>query len=92
MVSLSDVLMPNGWTTVQVIWDLRAERLDDASCRYTNSVTGHPTTEFIEFLDKTGATFEDAAKALQAAASDHNRRETPLFAASIGRHAVGQSA
>jgi hypothetical protein len=32
-------------------------------------------------------TFEEAATARQAAAGDHCRRETPLFAASIGRHA-----
>jgi hypothetical protein len=32
-------------------------------------------------------TFEEAAAARQAASGDHCRRETPLFAASIGQHA-----
>jgi len=88
MVSLSDVLTPRGWTTVQVIWDLSVKPLDANSCEYTNQVTGHPTTEFIAFIEKNGTTFEDAAAARQAASGDHNRRETPLFAASIGRKAL----
>ena len=40
MVSLSDVLTPRGWTTVQVIWDLSVP-LDANSCEYTNLVTSH---------------------------------------------------
>jgi hypothetical protein len=37
----------------------------------------------MEFIADRGQTFEDAATARQAASSDHNRRETPLFAESI---------
>jgi len=90
MVSLSDVLTLHGWTTVQVIWDLSVKPLDANSCEYTNQVTSHPTTEFIAFIEKNGTTFEDAAAARQAASGDHNRRETPLFAASIGRKALAK--
>jgi hypothetical protein len=43
MVSLSDVLTPLGWTSTQVIWELRMEQLDGDRCRYTNTVTSHPT-------------------------------------------------
>ena len=43
MVSLSDVLTPLGWTSTQVIWELRIEQLDGDRCRYTNTVTSHPT-------------------------------------------------
>lgn len=90
MVSLSDVFTPRGWTTVQVIWDLSVKPLDANSCEYINQVTSHPTTEFIAFIEKNGTTFEDAAAARQAASGDHNRRETPLFAASIGRRALAR--
>jgi hypothetical protein len=88
MVSLSDVLTPQGWTTVQVIWDLSATDNGDGTCTYTNSVTGHPTTEFMAFTEKNGISFEVAAAAQQAAADDHNRLETPRYAASIGRRAL----
>ncbi|MEU2337176.1 hypothetical protein ABZ608_26900 [Streptomyces sp. NPDC013172] len=92
MVSLSDVLTAHGWTTVQVIWDLPAKDNGDGTVTYTNKVTSHPTQEFLEFNDNNGITFEQAAAARQAASGDHNRRETPLFAASIARHAMARSA
>jgi hypothetical protein len=87
MVSLSDVLTPQGWTTVQVIWDLLMERIDDTRCRYTNSVTSHPTDDFLAFIEANGQTFEAAAAARQSASGAHNKRETPLFAESIARAA-----
>jgi len=87
MVSTSDVLTPHGWTTVQVIWELRADATDDGRTRYTNSVTSHPTTEFLAFIERNGQTFEDAARARQAASGAHNARETPLFAESLARAA-----
>ncbi|WP_329366978.1 hypothetical protein [Streptomyces sp. NBC_01483] len=92
MVSLSDVLTPHGWTTVQVVWDLSVKDNSDGTLTYTNSATSHPTAEFMDFNEKNGVTFEEAAAARQAASSDHNRRETPLFAASIGRHALAKAA
>ncbi len=87
MVSLSDVLAPDGWTTCQVIWDLKADPIDGTTSKYTNTVTSHPTAEFMDFIARNGLTFAAAAAARQAASSDHCRRETPLYAASIGRHA-----
>ena len=87
MVSISDVLSPAGWTTCQVIWCLQAERIDDRTSKYTNTVTSHPTAEFMDFIARNGQTFEEAAAARQAASGDHCSRETPLYAASIGRHA-----
>ncbi|WP_375308261.1 hypothetical protein WI560_12565 [Bradyrhizobium sp. A11] len=87
MNSISDVFTTNGRTQVNVIWELKAEAIDEGHTRYTNSVTAHPTDVFMAFLDKHGISFDDAANARQAAGSDHNRRETPLFAASIARRA-----
>jgi len=89
LVSLSDVLTPNGWTTTQVIWDLRAEAADDKTSTYTNTVISHPTAEFMAFLDKLGVPFDKAAAARQDASAAHNRLETPHYAASIGRRAMG---
>lgn len=90
MVSLSDAFTPNGRTRVQVIWTLSVERRDDTSCTYTNSVVAHPTQEFMDFIAAHNVTFEQAAAARQHDGGDHNRRETPLFAASLERKALGQ--
>ena len=89
MVSTSDAFTPNGRTRVQVIWTLSVERIDDDTCEYTNSVVAHPTAEFMEFIAEHKISFDEAAAARQRDGGDHNRRETPLFAASIERAALG---
>jgi hypothetical protein len=88
MNSISDVFTAAGRTQVNVIWELRAESIEGGRTRYTNSVTAHPTDVFMDFIAAHGISYEDAAAARQAAGGDHNRRETPLFAASIGRRAL----
>jgi hypothetical protein len=85
MVSTSDAFTPNGRTRVQVIWTLSVKPIDDQTCEYTNSVVAHQT---VEFIAKHNISFEDAAAARQRDGGDHNRRETPLFAASIERKAL----
>jgi hypothetical protein len=92
MNSISDVFTANGRTQVNVIWELKAEAIDGGRTRYTNKVTAHPTDAFMAFLEQHGLSYEDAAAARQAAGGDHNRRETPLFAASIGRRALANRA
>ena len=92
MVSHSDVYTPHGRTKVQVIWDLSARRIDDTCCEYTNEVTGLTTPEFLIFIKQHGLTLEQAAAARQAASSDHNSRETPLFAKSIETKALARQA
>ncbi|MGF6768264.1 hypothetical protein P3T18_000734 [Paraburkholderia sp. GAS199] len=87
MVSLSDVFTPHGRTKVQVIWELSAKESADGKTEYTNSVISHPTDDFLDFIEKIGVSFEQAARDRQSASSDHNRRETPLFAESIARAA-----
>jgi hypothetical protein len=91
MVSTSDAFTPNGRTRVQVIWTLSVKRIDDKSCIYTNYVVAHPTSEFMDFIAKHNIRFEDAAAQRQHDGSDHNRRETPLFAASIERMGLGDA-
>ncbi|MDR3435596.1 hypothetical protein [Telmatospirillum sp.] len=90
MNSISDVFTAAGRTQVNVVWELIAEAIEGGRTRYTNRVTSHPTDAFLGFLADHGQTFEQAAAARQAASGDHNRRETPLFAASIGRRALAR--
>lgn len=92
MVSLSDILTPSGWTTTQVIWELRMEQLNGNRCRYTNTVTSHPTEDFLKFIAEHGQTFEEAAVARQEASGKHCGIETPRYAESIARWATAHSA
>jgi len=91
MNSISDVFTPVGRTQVNVIWELSAEAIEGGRSRYTNSVTSHPTDLFMDFIAAHGQSFEQAAAARQEAGGDHNRRETPLFAASIARRAAAKA-
>jgi hypothetical protein len=88
MVSLSDVQTPLGWTKIQVIWDLSVTALDSGSCEYSNLVLSNPTQAFLRFLKSAGQSFADAAADRQEATTDHNRRETVMYAASIERKAL----
>lgn len=88
MNSISDVFTAAGRTQVNVIWELKAEGIADGRTRYTNSVIAHPTDAFMEFIAARDIPYADAAAARQEAGGDHNHRETPLFAASIARHAL----
>ncbi len=87
MNSISDVFTANGRTQVNVIWELIAEPVEGGRTLYTNRVTAHPTDAFMDFLTEHGLDYDHAAAARQAAGGDHNRRETPMFAESIARHA-----
>lgn len=91
MNSISDVFTAAGRTQVNVIWELVAEPIEGGRTRYTNRVTSHPTDAFMTFIEQHGQTFEQAAAARQAAGGDHNRREAPMFAASIARRAQDRS-
>ena len=91
LVSVSDAFTPNGRTRVQVIWTLSVRRIDDRTCEYTNSVIVHPTVEFMNFIAQHGIRFKNVAAARQHVSGEHNQRETPLFAASIERMALGQA-
>lgn len=87
LVSLTDAQTSGGWIKVQATWDMRVERVDDATCEFVNTVTTRPTQGYLDFVAQTGATFEEAAAAQHAVIVGHNGRETPLFAASISRKA-----
>jgi len=88
MVSVTDVFpLSGGRTQTVVIWTLALEPVTEARCRFVNSVTSRATPEFLELITRQGQTFEQAAAPRQEASTDHNRRETPGYAASIARAA-----
>ena len=90
MVSLTDVQTPLGWTKIQVIWDLSVKAIGPGACEYTNLVLSYPTRAFLDVLTTAGQTFEQAAQDRQAATTDHNRRESVLYASSIERAALAR--
>ena len=59
------------------------EQIDGDQCRYTNTVTSHPTEAFLKFIAEQGQTFSEAAEARQDASGRHCAVETPLYAQSI---------
>jgi hypothetical protein len=87
LVSRSDVLTPAGWTTCQVTWDLTVDPEDDQASRLTSEITAYPTAAFAKLAVASGPGLAETAAAWQAAFAGHCRRETTLFAVSIGRHA-----
>jgi hypothetical protein len=90
LVSGSDVFTQNGRTKLDVTWDLRVARIDDFSCEFTNSVRSAATPELIELLTKQGIPVDVFATARKPNSVAHNQQETPMFAKSIERYALGQ--
>jgi len=89
LVSNSDVFTPAGRTKIGVIWDLKVKWIDDNTCEFTNSVHSSATPELEDFLGKQGIPWEVFQAARKPISEAHNRQETPLFAKSIERHALG---
>lgn len=88
MLSQSDVIGKNGRSKVQVLWELKAVKLDDQSCEYINEIHATATPEFLEFIKAHNITLAQAAAARQLASDLHNQEETPLFAKSIEKKAL----
>lgn len=88
MLSISDTITASGRSKVQVLWELKAEKIDDKTSKYTNTIHATATPEFLEFIKERGITLAEAAKARQDASDTHNHEETPLFAKSIENKAL----
>jgi len=86
--SVSDVFTPAGRTTILVTWELSVKALDDGRVEFTNHVRSRATPEHLAFLDRQGIPFEVFRAQRQPMSIAHNKDETPLFAASIGRAAL----
>lgn len=91
MVSISDSISPVGRTQLQVIWELSAKTIDDANCEFTNHIHSSAIEQTLAFLQAHGISLEQAHAARQKASHAHNQEETPKFAKSIERWALGIS-
>ena len=91
LVSLSDVFTPTGRVNIHVTWELSVRRLNEDQCEFTNRVVTHATEDLLTGLQKQGIPFELFKAARQPISVDHNRTETPFFAASIERSANQQN-
>jgi hypothetical protein len=89
MVSTSDSISAAGQTKVQVVWELSVEKRDDETCDYTNHVHGTAVDQTLTFFEEHNIPFEKARDARQSASHAHNQEETPKFAKSIERKALG---
>lgn len=90
LVSNSDLFTPAGRTKVGVIWDLTVSRIDGATCELTNTVHSTATPELLDFLGRQGIPWELFKTGRKPISEAHNQQETPLFAKSIERHALGK--
>ena len=89
LVSNSDLFTPTGRTKIDVVWELSVKRIDDTSCQFTNRVHSSATPEMLDLLGKQGIPLEVFRSTRRPFSEAHNRQETPLFAKSIERHALG---
>jgi muconolactone delta-isomerase len=90
LVSHSDLFTPSGRTKIDIMWDLRVRQLDDRSCEFTNTVRSSAPPEMIDFLARQGLAIDAFRAARRPNTEAHNRQETPMFAKSIERHALGR--
>jgi len=70
--------------------DGRRMSINVTTCEFTNTVHSSATPELLEFLGKQGIPFDIFRAARRPMSEAHNRQETPLFAESIGRHAMAR--
>jgi hypothetical protein len=90
--SISDLFTPAGRSKINVMWKLSVKALGPGRCEFTNHFRSWATPEFWEFLARQGIPFDVFATQRQPMSIAHNRQETPLFAASIERHALRKAA
>lgn len=88
MLSVSDAISSNGRTKVQVLWELRATKIDENTCEYSNTIHATATPEFFDFIKEHNISLGKAQESRQLASDEHNREETPLFAKSIENKAL----
>lgn len=90
--SISDLFTPTGRTTIEVLWELSAKPLAGGRCEFTNRVRSRATDDLWNFLARQGIPFELFRSQRLPFTKAHNEGETPLFAASIERHALARRA
>jgi len=90
LTSFSDVFTPTGRVVIHVHWELSVKKISDTQCEFTNRVITHATEDMMRGLARQGIPFDLFKAQRQPVSIDHNRGETPLFAKSIERYALGQ--
>jgi len=88
LTSFSDVFGPTGRVVIHVHWELSVKAISATQCEFTNRVISHATEDMIKGLERQGIPFELFKTQRQPVSIDHNRLETPLFAASLERAAL----
>jgi hypothetical protein len=89
LTSFSDVFAPSGRLVIHVWWELSVKAIDASRCEFTNRVVSHATDGMIKGLEQQGVAFEAFRAQRQPHSIYHNQTETPLFAASLERAALG---
>ena len=83
MLSISDLFLPEGRTTLVVAWEMSAVSLSEHSSTFTNRVEVKTNDDFLTYLSKHNVAIDAATEAIQKAPDIHNAYETPRFAESI---------
>jgi hypothetical protein len=91
LTSISDLFTSSGRTTMEVTWELSVIETPDGRCKFTNRVQTRATDDFLAYLDRQGIPFAVFKTQRQPFSAAHNAAETPLFAASLERHALKRS-
>jgi hypothetical protein len=87
--SVSDSLSPLGRTTLIIKWELKVKKLSDSSCELSNHVVISLTTHFLQLLKEAGISDLDPIRVtMKDNLEEHNKEETPLFAANIQKKAL----
>ena len=90
--SLSDLFTTAGRTKILVMWELSVKRIDSGTCQFTCHVRTRATDELWDFIARQGIPFDVFRAQRQPMSIAHIKGETPLFAASIERHALRAAA
>lgn len=90
LTSFSEVFTPTGRIVIHVQWELSVKKTSNNQCEFTNRVVTHATEDMVHALERQGIPFELFKSQRQPVSIDHNRLETPFFAASIERYALAK--
>jgi hypothetical protein len=85
--SFSDVFTPTGRIVLHVHWELSVKAINETRCEFTNKIVTHVTEDTLHMIQRQGIPFEVFKAQRQPVSIDHNRLETPFFAASLERFA-----
>lgn len=89
--SISDLFTPSGRTKILVMWELSVKSIGPGKCEFSCHVRTRATPELWEFLARQGIPFDFFCAQRQPMSIAHIKGETPFFAASLERHALGMA-